>query len=46
MPQAYLRLAATDRRAAREQVQSRLSRFEADGKLRMSVEMLIGSGRV
>src|SRR5215472_10096621 len=45
IPQAYLRLAATDRRAVREEVRSRLSRFESNGKLRMSVEMLIGSGR-
>jgi SAM-dependent methyltransferase len=45
LPQAYLRLAATDRRAVREEVRSRLSRFESRGKLRMSVEMLIGSGR-
>lgn len=45
MPQAFLRLAAADRRAAREEVRSRLSRFELNGKLRMSVEMLIGSGR-
>ena len=45
LPQAYLRLPATDRRAVREEVRSRLSRFEANGKLRMSVEMLIGSGR-
>jgi hypothetical protein len=45
MPQAYLRLLPTDRRAVREEVRSRLSRFELTGKLRMSVEMLIGSGR-
>jgi ubiquinone/menaquinone biosynthesis C-methylase UbiE len=45
MPQAYLRLDAEDRRAVREEVRSRLSRFELNGKLRMSVEMLIGSGR-
>jgi len=45
MPQAYLRLVATDRRAVREEVRSRLSRFELKGKLRMSVEMLVGSGR-
>jgi ubiquinone/menaquinone biosynthesis C-methylase UbiE len=45
MPQAYLRLAEGDRRAVREEVRSRLSRFESNGKLRMSVEMLIGSGR-
>jgi len=44
IPQAYLRLAAADRRTVREEVQSRLSRFESNGKLRMSVEMLIGSG--
>jgi ubiquinone/menaquinone biosynthesis C-methylase UbiE len=46
MPQAYLRLADEDRRAVREEVRSRLSRFESNGKLRMSVEMLIGSGSV
>jgi len=45
IPQAYLRLAAMDRRAVREEVRSRLLRFESKGKLRMSVEMLIGSGR-
>jgi hypothetical protein len=44
MPQAYLRLTPADRRAVREEVRSRLSRFKLDGKLRMSVEMLIGSG--
>ena len=45
IPQSYLRLAAADRQAVREEVRSRLSRFELNGKLRMSVEMLIGSGR-
>ena len=45
LPQAYLRLAAADRRAVREEVRSRLSRFELNGKLRMSVEMLIARGR-
>ena len=45
IPQAYLRLAAADRRSVREEVQSRLLQFESSGKLRMSVEMLIGSGR-
>ena len=45
IPQAFLRLATADRQAVREDVQSRLSRFELNGKLRMSVEMLIGSGR-
>jgi len=45
IPQAYLRLALANRQAVRAEVQSRLSRFELNGKLRMSVEMLIGSGR-
>ena len=45
IPQAYLRLAAMDRRAVWEEVRSRLLRFKSNGKLRMSVEMLIGSGR-
>jgi ubiquinone/menaquinone biosynthesis C-methylase UbiE len=45
IPQAYLRLVAEDRRAVREEVRSRLSRFESNGKLHMSVEMLIGTGR-
>ena len=45
IPQSYLRLAAADRHAVREEVRSRLSRFELNGKLCMSVEMLIGSGR-
>ncbi len=44
MPQAYLRLVAAERRAVREEVRSRLSRFESNGKLHMSVEMLIVSG--
>jgi ubiquinone/menaquinone biosynthesis C-methylase UbiE len=46
IPQSYLRLAAADRRAVREEVHARLSRFESNGKLRMDVEMLIGSGHV
>jgi ubiquinone/menaquinone biosynthesis C-methylase UbiE len=45
IPQAYLRLVPADRRAVCEEVRSRLSCFEVSGKLRMSVEMLIGSGR-
>jgi ubiquinone/menaquinone biosynthesis C-methylase UbiE len=44
IPQTYLRLAAKDRGAVREEVRSRLLRFESNGKLRMSVEMLIVSG--
>ena len=45
IPQAYLALAKDDRRSVREEVRSRLSRFQANGKLLMSVEMLIGRGR-
>ena len=45
LPQAFLRLTPADRHAVREEVRSRLSRFELNGKLRMSVEMLIGSAR-
>jgi hypothetical protein len=33
------------RRAVREAVKGRLSRFEVDGKLVLSVEMLIGRGQ-
>ena len=46
MPQAYLALNETDRRSVRETVRARLAQYKsADGKLTMSVEMLIGSGR-
>jgi ubiquinone/menaquinone biosynthesis C-methylase UbiE len=45
IPQTYLALAPADRRSVREQVRSRLARFEIAGKLSMSVEMLIGRGR-
>ena len=45
LPQAYLSLAEADRRSVREEVRARLSRFEANGGLRMSLEMLIASGR-
>ena len=44
-PNPILRLAAADRYTVREEMRSRLSRFELNGKLCMSVEMLIGSGR-
>jgi ubiquinone/menaquinone biosynthesis C-methylase UbiE len=44
-PQAYLSLPEADRRAAREEISMRLSRFGFDGRLRMSVEMLVGKGR-
>jgi ubiquinone/menaquinone biosynthesis C-methylase UbiE len=45
IPQAYLALPADQRRQVREEVKSRLARYESDGRLRLSVEMLIGVGR-
>lgn len=44
-PQVYLALPEADRQAVREEVKSRLSQFESNGRLIMSVEMLIGVGR-
>jgi hypothetical protein len=44
-PRLYLSLSEADRHSVREAVSTRLSRFESDGRLRMSVEMLIASGR-
>jgi hypothetical protein len=46
IPQSYLTLSDVDRRAVREEVRARLSRFQSGRKLLMSVEMLIGRGRV
>ena len=45
MPQAYLALSESNRRAVREEVRARLMDFESDGRLTMSIEMLIGAGR-
>jgi SAM-dependent methyltransferase len=45
LPQAYLALPASRRRAVREEVQARLAAFESGGRLVMNVEMLIGAGR-
>lgn len=45
IPQIYLTLPDTARRTVRQEVRTRLAGFESDGRLRMSVEMLIGSGR-
>jgi uncharacterized protein YbaR (Trm112 family) len=45
IPQSYLLLTETDRRAVRKEVQAKLSQFEVGGNLHMSVEMLIGSGQ-
>jgi SAM-dependent methyltransferase len=44
-PQAYLTLSEQDRRSVRAEVRERLSQFESNGQLLMSVEMLIGRGR-
>jgi ubiquinone/menaquinone biosynthesis C-methylase UbiE len=45
LPQAYLALSEVDRRSVRDEVRAGLSQFGANGRLLMSVEMLIGSGR-
>jgi ubiquinone/menaquinone biosynthesis C-methylase UbiE len=45
MPQAYLALPDRGRRAVREEVRAGLRQFESEGRLVMSAEMLIGSGR-
>ena len=45
LPQAYLALSETDRLSVRQEVREGLSKFEANGRLFMSIEMLIGSGR-
>jgi ubiquinone/menaquinone biosynthesis C-methylase UbiE len=45
IPQAYLALSEVDRRSVREEVRERLLQFESNGRLLMSVEMLMGSGR-
>jgi len=44
LPQAYLALSEADRRVVRAEVTARLSQFESNGRLIMSVEMLIGRG--
>ena len=45
IPQAYLALSEADRLSVREEVREKLSHFQSNGKLCMSIEMLIGSGR-
>jgi hypothetical protein len=45
LPLAYLGLPEAQRRAVREEVQAALSPFVSEGRLNMSVEMLIGKGR-
>ncbi len=45
LPQAYCALPDSSRQAVREEVHARLTPFESNGRLVMSVEMLIGAGR-
>ena len=45
LPQACRALPESSRRAVREEVHARLAAFEANGRLVMTVEMLIGAGR-
>jgi ubiquinone/menaquinone biosynthesis C-methylase UbiE len=45
LPLTYLALPELERRAVREEVRAGLSPFESNGRLAMSVEMLIGVGR-
>ncbi len=45
LPQAYLALSEVDRHSVREEVRERLLQFESNGRLFMSIEMLIGRGR-
>lgn len=45
MPQAYLSLSEAGRNEVRDEVRERLLQFESNGRLAMSVEMLIGTGR-
>ena len=45
IPQIYLSLLDAVRRAVRQEVRTRLGEFESGGRLRMNVEILIGSGR-
>jgi ubiquinone/menaquinone biosynthesis C-methylase UbiE/uncharacterized protein YbaR (Trm112 family) len=45
IPQSYLLLSEAHRASVREEVQAKLAKFEIDGSLHLSVEMLIGSGQ-
>jgi ubiquinone/menaquinone biosynthesis C-methylase UbiE len=45
LPQAYLALPESSRRAVRAKVRERLVGFESEGRLELSVEMLIASGQ-
>jgi len=45
LPQAYRALPEAIRHAVRHEVKTLLARFDTDGRLAMSVEMLIAAGR-
>ena len=45
IPQVYLSLSESQRRAVRDEVMQQLTKFQSGGRLVMSVEMLIASGR-
>ncbi len=45
IPQSYLTLSELDRRSVRDEVRTRLSQSESDGKLLMSLETLIARAR-
>ena len=45
IPQAYLALSDAQRRLVRQEVGSKLTRFDSKGKLHLSVEMLIAVGQ-
>ena len=45
LPQAYLALPEPSRRAVQAKVRELLVRFESNGRLELSVEMLIASGQ-
>ena len=45
MPLAYLTLSEASRRAVREEVRTKLLPYVSEGRLEMSVEMLVGRGR-
>ncbi len=45
LPQIYLTLPEPERNMVHEEVRARLAEFQSTGRLRMSVEMLVASGR-
>jgi SAM-dependent methyltransferase len=45
LPQTYLAVSEPDRLSVRERVRARLAQFETDGKLSMSMKLLLGRGR-